>query len=358
MTQQALVFFTGGGSSGHVTPNIAIIAQAKQKAWQVAYVGSYEGIEKTLIEPLHIPYYAISTGKLRRSLDWRNLLMPWQVVQGIWQCYQLCRQNKPAVIFSKGGFVALPLVIGAWLNHIPVIAHESDLSPGLANRLSYPFIKKIALSFPASKKYFKEQTKLVVTGTPIRAEILQGDASNGLAFCGFTQDKPLLMIYGGGLGSVVINDAVRTALPVLSLQFNIVHCCGKGKTAKGFEQYSNYRQYDYLHDELADVMAAADIIVSRAGANSIYELLALRKPHLLIPLSKKISRGDQIENAEYFAAQGLSKVLDEDTLTAETLTKAVDELWQARDDYRERLQNYPLSNAVQELLKLIEGEVK
>ncbi len=351
-----LIFFTGGGSSGHVTPNIALIEEFKTQNYRMAYVGSSTGIEASLIQPLAIDYYLISTGKLRRQWDWRNLLMPCQVLRGIWQSVWLCQRHKPQVIFSKGGFVALPLVIGAWLKRIPVLTHESDLSPGLANRLMYPFVKKIALSFPQSERYFNDKTKLCYTGSPIRASLFTGNAMSAKQSCGFLNNKPVLLVYGGGLGSVKINQAVWAALPTLLLTFNIIHACGKGKTDAAFVQ-AGYYQADYLNEGLADAMALADVVVSRAGANSIIELLALAKPHVLIPLAKGVSRGDQVENAAFYQALGLSHVLAESALTATHLREAIEQVWCARVSYTQKMHAYPLPDAKALLIQLIKAEV-
>lgn len=349
-----LIFFTGGGSAGHVTPNIALIEQLQKEGFHTAYVGSEHGIEASLIKPLHIPYYAISTGKLRRQWDWRNLLTPWQVVHGIWQSFWLCRRHKPGLLFSKGGFVAVPIVIGAWLNKIPVITHESDLSPGLANRLVYPLVKKIALSFPQSERYFKDKHKLVYTGSPIRPFLFTGHPLKAKTLCHFTDDKPVLFIYGGGLGSVKINESLWAALPLLLPHFNIIHACGKGKTNAKVNQ-PGYYQTEYLQDELADVLALADLVISRAGANSIMELLALAKVHLLIPLSKQASRGDQLENAAYYQSLGLSQVLLEEELSPQTLHHSLNTLWPQRAVIQQRIQAYALPNATEQLLALIKN---
>lgn len=348
------ILFTGGGSSGHVTPNISLIAEAQQNNWQVSYAGSKEGIERSLIAPLAIPYYAINSGKLRRSFSWQTALTPFKVLQGIAQAYFLCKKIKPDLVFSKGGFVAVPIVIGAFLRGIPVIIHESDLTPGLANRLSFPFAKKVALSFEQSTRYFRKQKKLMYTGTPIRTAMLQGNAEKGKIFCAFETDKPILLVYGGGLGSAAINQAIRDSLPTLTQMFDVVHCTGKGKSDPAYNELPGYRQFEYLHDELADVMAAATLVVSRAGANSLYELLALRKPHLLIPLSKKASRGDQIDNAQYFANLGLSSVLLEENLTADSLLENIQKLAAQRSERIEKMQSYVLPDANKVIMKLIE----
>ncbi|MDQ8039218.1 MAG: undecaprenyldiphospho-muramoylpentapeptide beta-N-acetylglucosaminyltransferase, partial [Rickettsiella sp.] len=314
--------FTGGGSAGHVTPNIPIIQVLKNKGATIFYVGS-EQLEQDLIKSLDIPYYAIKTGKLRRYWSWKNFLTPFQLIFGVAQSFLLCYRLKPNIIFSKGGFVALPVVIGAWLNRIPVVIHESDFTPGLANRLSFTFAKLICVTFPGTIKYFKSKKKVLVTGLPIREFLMQGDRANGLKFCGFTEKKPVLLIMGGGLGSVVINDTIRRLVGPLSKKFQIIHICGKGKLDSQFENFAGYRQFEYLQEELGDILACADLVISRAGATSIYELLALKKPHILLPLSIQASRGDQLENAKYFSKQGLSVVLYAEEFTDQKLLQTI-----------------------------------
>lgn len=351
-----LIFFTGGGSAGHVTPNIALIETLRAENYDLAYIGSHQGIEARLISVLGIPYYAISTGKLRRHIDWRNLLMPLQVLQGIWQSYWLCRRHRPRVVFSKGGFVAVPVVLGAWLNRIPCITHESDLSPGLANRLVFPLAKRIALGFPQSARAFRYPNKSCYTGSPIRSHLFHGDAARARQHYGFDGAKPILFVYGGGLGSVHINQALWAALPLLLPRFYIIHACGRGKVDPSFDQVG-YCQCDYIGAELADILAAADVVVSRAGANSIAELLALAKPHLLIPLSKQASRGDQLENAAYYQGLGLSSVLLEADLNTARLVAAIEQLWLEREAIIQNLRAHSVPDAQAQLLALIKAEI-
>ncbi|MFM2323004.1 MAG: UDP-N-acetylglucosamine--N-acetylmuramyl-(pentapeptide) pyrophosphoryl-undecaprenol [Pseudomonadota bacterium] len=329
MSKRIKIIFTGGGSAGHVTPSLPLISAFKRKDAEVFYVGSEQGIERTLIEALNIPYYPITTGKLRRYWTWKNLLTPFQLLLGIWQSFLLCRRLKPDVIFSKGGFVALPIVIAARLNGIPVVIHESDLSPGLANRLSFPFAKLICITFAATAQFFKNQSKVLLTGMPIREFLYHGDPEKGLKLCEFTDNKkPVLLVMAGGLGSIVINEAIRRLVPPLTKEFQIIHLCGKNKYDPSFEGLVAYKQFEYLQDELADVLACADLVLSRAGATSIYELLALAKPHILLPLSKKASRGDQIDNAKYFSLQGFSQVIYAEEFSDEKLRKKILDCYQ------------------------------
>jgi UDP-N-acetylglucosamine--N-acetylmuramyl-(pentapeptide) pyrophosphoryl-undecaprenol N-acetylglucosamine transferase len=352
MTQKTILF-TGGGSAGHVTPNLALIKKFQEKNWRPVYIGSINGIEKEIIAKTGIPYYGIATGKLRRYFSWQNFIDPFKVIAGFFQAFFLCRKLKPAVVFSKGGFVAFPVVVAAWLNRIPVIAHESDLTPGLANRLSYAFAKVICLTFAESKKYFKSQDKLLITGTPLREELFTGDADKGRNFCGFSADKKTILVVGGGLGAKRINDTIRALLPQLLIDYQVIHLCGKGKLA-GLQEMPWYKPFEYLHEELADVMAFTDLVISRAGANSLYELLALKKPHILIPLPKAGSRGDQIANAKHFADLGLSQVILEEQLTPEKLLEKIGWMQQHQQQVFQALQQFQLPASVPLIQQKIE----
>lgn len=317
------IVFTGGGSAGHVTPNIALIDKFQQQGgWEIVYIGSNTGIEKELITALNIPFFGITAGKLRRYFSWRNFLDPFKILAGLWQAFFLCRKIKPEVIFSKGSFVSFPVVVAAWLNRIPVIIHESDLTPGLANKLSFPFATKICITFADTRKYLKYPNKIIITGTPIRQELFVGDAEKGLKLCGFSKKKPVILVYGGSLGSRAINKAIRDLLPTLTTEFQVAHICGENNIDHTIK-IKGYKQFEYLQQGLADVMACASLVISRAGANSLYELLTLRKPHILIPLPKVASRGDQIVNAKHFAQLNLSQVIFEEVLTPDKLYEKI-----------------------------------
>ena len=287
------IVLTGGGTAGHVTPNIALIARLKEEGYKISYIGSYTGIEKTLIEEQGIPYYGISSGKLRRYFDLKNFTDPFRVLKGFGEARKLLKKLQPDIVFSKGGFVSVPVVVAAGRLKIPTIIHESDMTPGLANRLCIPSAVKVCCNFPETKSHLPEG-KAVVTGTPIRQELLPGDPQKGRDFTGFTSDKPVILIIGGSLGAQAVNTAVRNILPQLLPEFQVVHLCGKGKKDESLTGLTGYVQYEYIEKELADLFAMADIVISRAGANAICELQALKKPNLLIPLSANASRGDQI----------------------------------------------------------------
>lgn len=347
------IVLTGGGTAGHVTPNIALLPRLKEMDYEIHYIGSYDGIEKKLIEELNIPYYGISSGKLRRYFDMKNFTDPFRVVKGYAQATALLRKLKPDVVFSKGGFVAVPVVLAAKHCHIPVIIHESDMTPGLANKLAMPSASKVCCNFPETLEYLPKE-KAVLTGSPIRQELRQGNKLAALEFCGFTANKPTLMIIGGSLGAANVNAAIRGILPELLKTFQVVHLCGKGKMDDSLVGTEGYVQFEYIKKELADLFALSDVVVSRAGANAICELLDLRKPALLIPLGSSASRGDQILNAESFRSQGFCEVLTEDVMTPQLLLDTILKLYHSRADYVQAMETSALSNAIDTITNLIE----
>lgn len=348
------IILTGGGTAGHVTPNIALFPGLKEKGYEISYIGSYQGIEKKLITDFGIPYYGISSGKLRRYMDLKNFTDPFRVIKGYFDARKILRRVRPDVVFSKGGFVTVPVVLAAKHMKIPVILHESDITPGLANKICIPSAAKICCNFPETIKHLPEG-KAVLTGSPIRAELLSGDPEKAMEFCGFQEKKPVLLIIGGSLGAVVINETVRTLLPALLNDFNIIHLCGKGNLSEQHTGMPGYVQYEYIKEELADLFALADIVISRAGANAICELSALAKPNLLIPLAANASRGDQILNAASFERQGFSMVLKQENLTPDSLLSSVYQLYEDRDRYRKTMQESDQLDAVGTILDLIES---
>ena len=347
------IILTGGGTAGHVTPNIALLPTLRELNYDIHYIGSYNGIERKLIEEMDIPYYGIDSGKLRRYFDPKNFTDPFKVLHGYKQARKLIKHLKPDVIFSKGGFVTVPVVISAHRKHIPVIIHESDMTPGLANKLCIPSADKVCCNFPETMKHLPEN-KAVLTGSPIRQELLSGNKLNALNFCGFTANKPVLMIIGGSQGSAVVNDAMRGILPELLKTFQVIHLCGKGKLDSSLDHLEGYIQFEYVKKELADLFALTDVCVSRAGANAICEILALRKPNLLIPLSANASRGDQILNANSFAKQGFSTVLEEESLTDDSLYQAIRSTYENRETFIHAMEQSHLNNAVKTITDLIQ----
>lgn len=347
------IILTGGGTAGHVTPNIALIPRLRELGYDIQYIGSYEGIEKELIEPFGIPYHGISSGKLRRYFSVQNFTDPFRVLKGMGEAKKLIRDLKPDVIFSKGGFVSVPVVLAGKQNKVPVIIHESDMTPGLANKLAIPSATKVCCNFPETIEHLPKD-KAVLTGSPIRQELLSGNRIAAMDLCGFTADKPVVLVIGGSLGAVAINNAVRAALPELLEKFQIVHLCGKGKMDDTLTDTKGYKQFEYIKSELRDIFALSDIVISRAGANAICELLALRKPNLLIPLSANASRGDQILNARSFERQGFSIVLEEEETNKDTLLEAVHKLYDNRNTYMDAMRNSGQQDSINTVIGLIE----
>lgn len=347
------IIMTGGGTAGHVTPNLALVPKLKENDFEIKYIGSYEGIEKEIIGDAGIPYYPISSGKLRRYFDMKNFSDPFKVMKGVFQASRILSKEKPDVIFSKGGFVAVPVVIAASMKKIPVVSHESDLTPGLANKLSAPFCNKLCVTFRESLNYIKDN-KGVLTGTPIREEILNGSRLKGKEICAFKEDKEVILVIGGSLGAKNINDEVRYHINEILNKFNVIHICGKGNLDKSLESLEGYKQFEYVKEDLPHLLQFADFIISRAGANVIFELLALRKPTLLIPLSKKSSRGDQILNANSFLKEGYSLVLDEDEMIEKhNLMEKLSELTLKKSELIKNMSNSSSRNGVDGILKVI-----
>lgn len=347
------IVLTGGGTAGHVTPNIALLPGLREAGYDILYIGSYEGMEKNLIQAEGVAYRGIATGKFRRYFSLKNLTDPFRVIKGYFEARKYIREYQPDVVFSKGGFVAVPVVLAAGKQHIPVIIHESDMTPGLANKICMNSASKICCNFPETLKSLPAD-KAVLSGSPIRKELLSGSRLEGLRFTGLSAEKPILLMIGGSTGSVVINNALRSILPDLLKEFQVIHLCGKGRLDHSLDHLEGYVQYEYISKELKDLMAAADIVLSRAGANAICELLALHKPNILVPLSAAVSRGDQILNARSFESQGFSYVLEEEQMNAATLLDAIHTVYNKRDTYRKNMESSSLSNGVDIVLKLIQ----
>ena len=346
------IVLTGGGTAGHVTPNIALLPALKEAGYEITYMGSYDGIEKKLISDFDIPYVGISTGKIRRYLDIKNFTDPFRVIKGFSEARKFLKVYKPDVVFSKGGFVSVPVVRAAASLNIPCIIHESDMTPGLANKLCISAAATVCCNFPETLKLLPKN-KAVLTGSPIRQELSQGNKLMGLDMCGFTANKPVIMVIGGSLGAANVNKAVREALPKLLEDFQIVHLCGKDKMDNLLLTTPGYKQFEYIKSELKDLFAMADIVISRAGANAICELLALKKPNILIPLPASSSRGDQILNAQSFEAQGFSIVINEDDLLTDLLIDKVHELYLNRQTYSDTMRRSGQMDSIKTIVDLL-----
>lgn len=350
------IILTGGGTAGHVTPNIALLPRLRELQYDIHYIGSYNGIEKELIEQFGIPYHGISSGKLRRYFSVQNFTDPFRVLKGFGEANKLIKLLKPDVIFSKGGFVSVPVVMAGKKCKVPVIIHESDMTPGLANKLSFPSAVKVCCNFPETVELLPAD-KAVLTGSPIRQELLEGNAQKARDFTGFTSDKPVILVIGGSLGAVAVNNAVRSNLPEILKTFQVIHLCGRGKLDPTLNNLNGYVQYEYIKDELKDLFALTDIVISRAGANAICELLALHKPNLLIPLSANASRGDQILNARSFERQGFSLVLEEEEITSEKFLSCIHQLYDNRQQYIDAMSHSNQHNSIDTIIDLIEAAV-
>ncbi|SHJ69171.1 UDP-N-acetylglucosamine-N-acetylmuramylpentapeptide N-acetylglucosamine transferase [Hathewaya proteolytica DSM 3090] len=361
MTKHKIIL-TGGGSAGHVTPNLALVPRLKEMEYQISYIGSISGIEKNIIENANIKYFGISSGKLRRGKNIKNLgrnfLDVFRVGKGILDAKRILKKEKPDIVFSKGGFVSVPVVMAASMLNIPVIAHECDITPGLANKLASRYCDKICVTFEETLKYV-DKNKGCVTGLPIRSELFTGKRSSAVEICGFkNSNKPILLVIGGSLGAKCINEIVRKNIQNLLKEYNIIHICGKGNMDTSIEKMEGYYEVEYANEELKHFMNAADYIISRAGANFIFEILSLKKPNLLIPLSKKASRGDQILNAESFRKKGYSIVIEEENLNSDILMEKLQELRKNQEVFIKNMENSNLGNATEKILQLIEKSLK
>lgn len=347
------IVLTGGGTLGHVTPHLSLIPHLLQAGYEIHYIGTEKGMEAEKIRSVPgVTYHAVQSGKLRRYFSWQNFIDPFKVIAGAFQSARLMGKIKPDAVFSKGGFVAVPVVFGAWLHHVPVVCHESDLTPGLANRLCAPFARKIATTFPECAQALGPKAEM--TGTPLRPELFRGSRARGLSLLGFDGSRPILLMMGGSSGAQAVNKALREALPRLTDQFDVAHICGKGNLDEELQGVSGYRQLEFLDAELPDALACADLVLSRAGSNALCEFQALCKPMLLVPYPKGASRGDQILNAQSLQKRGLARVLLQEDMTADTLVRALDDTWADREQLTAALHAAPPADGTGRVLEMIE----
>ena len=347
------IVLTGGGTLGHVTPHLSLIPHLLQAGYEIHYIGTEKGMEAEKIRSVPgVTYHAVQSGKLRRYFSWQNFIDPFKVIAGAFQSARLMGKIKPDVVFSKGGFVAVPVVFGAWLHRVPVVCHESDLTPGLANRLCAPFARKIATTFPECAQALGPKAEM--TGTPLRPELFRGSRARGLSLLGFDGSRPILLMMGGSSGAQAVNKALREALPRLTARFDVAHICGKGNLDEGLQGMSGYRQLEFLDAELPDALACADLVLSRAGSNALCEFQALCKPMLLVPYPKGASRGDQILNAQSLQKRGLARVLLQEDMTADTLVRALESTWADREQLTAALHAAPPADGTERVLEMIE----
>lgn len=351
------IVLTGGGTAGHVMPNLALIPGLKENGFDIAYIYAKNGMEQEIVESSGLRSYGISAGKLRRYLSIENLKDPFKIIKGYFEARKILKEEKPDIVFSKGGFVTVPVVYAAKSLKIPVILHESDYTPGLANRLSIPKAKKICVSFEAAMEHLPKE-KTVLTGSPVRGEVFAGRRENALGFTGLSGNKPILLVTGGSQGAESVNKAIDEDIDELLKDFEIIHLRGAGKLNPKLDGREGYAQYEFISKELPDIFAATDLVISRAGANTIFEFLALGIPSLLVPLPLEASRGDQILNAEYFSKKGFANVLPQSEITKERLSEEVRKLYRGSAEMKKAMKTSGMADGTNAVLRVIMGELK
>ena len=352
------IVLTGGGTAGHVSPHLALIPRLLSEGWDIHYIGTKQGIERQLIAPFEaVTYHAISSGKLRRYFDVKNFTDPFRVIAGSAQSLGLIRRLKPDVIFSKGGFVSVPVSYAAWLCGVPLVLHESDYTPGLANRIIAPMAKAVCTSFPETAAMIAKGRGRF-TGTPLRAELFTGNAAQACMRFGLCEGKATLLVTGGSLGAQAVNTAVRMALPKLLARFQVLHLCGNGNLDDACDGMPGYHQIEYLSEGMNDAFAIADVVVSRAGSNTLMELLALRKPTLYIPYPRSASRGEQESNARSMEKRGFAGVLLQENMTPETLVAAISDLYEQRQPMVSAMQQVPRDEGLEKVYDIIMQHAK
>jgi len=346
------IVLTGGGTAGHVTPNLALIPLLREKGYRIYYIGSNNGMEKDLISgKKHIHYHGISSGKLRRYFDVQNFTDPFRIIKGYFQARKILKQIKPSVVFSKGGFVTVPVVVAAKHLNIPVVIHESDFTSGLANKIALPFATTMCTTFQEAAQ--EAGNKGVVTGSPVRPSILEGDPERGRIICGFEVGRPIVLIMGGSSGALAINNCIDEALEEMLEKYQVIHIRGLSNVKNELEDKSGYRQFGYVNEELAHLIACADVIVSRAGANAIFEFSSLYKPMLLIPLPTNASRGDQMHNAKYFERSGYAKLLRQQFLSVTSLLEGIKDVYENRYTYETNMRSAGMGNGLNKVFEEI-----
>ena len=347
------IILTGGGTAGHVTPHLALLPRLLENDYEVHYIGTQSGIERQVMALPGVHYHVIQSGKLRRYFSWKNLSDPFRVIQGALQASRVIKQLRPVVCFSKGGFVGVPVVFAAWRHRVPVLCHESDLTPGLANKISAWMAVRVACTFPECAKALGP--KGILTGTPLRPQLFSGSRLEGLKIAGFSGEKPVLLMMGGSQGAQSVNKSLREALSGILPLMDVFHQCGKGNLDTALEGKPGYFQIEFMNEELPHALACADLVLTRSGANALCEFQALKKPMLLIPLPLSASRGDQILNAKSYEARGLAQVLLQEDLNRDSLVKALIRLQQNAPQLRTALEKAPAADGTRDILDLIEA---
>lgn len=339
------IVLCGGGTAGHVIPALALVPRLREHFGKIVYIGEKGGIEERLARGKGLPFYSVTCVKLKRSLSPGNLKIPFLLLKGMREARKLLKEIRPSVVFSKGGYVSLPVVFAAYSLKIPVVAHESDFTPGLSNRICSGFCKCLCVSFEESAAKLKNG---VFTGSPVREELLWG---RRIKYAGFDEAKPTLLVMGGSQGALFLNDILRKNLDGILKRYNVIHLAGKGNLIS--RSAPNYLQIEFT-ENIADVFASSDLAVCRAGANTLFEMVALKKPMLLIPLPKgSHSRGDQQQNADYFAKKGLAISARQDELDGEAFIKKIEELQKAAPSLKFNMARAGFKNGCGEVVRQI-----
>lgn len=340
------IVLTGGGTAGHCLPNIALLPYLKKYFDNIVYIGG-DGIEKTIATEHNLTYYQIPTVKLQRKFTFKNFAVPFKLLKNIITTKKLLKSISPSVIFSKGGYVSLPVILAGNSLSIPCVTHESDLTIGLSNKI---MAKKCEYVFTSFESTAKALPNGVFVGSPIRNSLFYQDKQSALKRFNLSGNKPVILVTGGSSGSLAINLALDKALDKLLEKYDIIHLCGKGKQKRPSK--TGYTCLEYLN-QMEMAFCASDVVVTRGGSNALFELIALSKPMLVIPLPKDNSRGDQIQNAKYFEERGLCKVLLQENLTSNSLIFNLNELYSHKQKYINALATYPMKKANYEISSLL-----
>lgn len=354
MNSQRTIALTGGGTAGHVTPNLALAPVLVERGFRVEYIGSTSGIERSLCEEAGIPYHSIAVGKLRRYASWQNLTDPFRMLRGVVQAATLLGKLEARLVFSKGGYVGVPVAVGARLKGIPVVLHESDLSPGLANRLCIPLASRVCVSYAETLAALPKGARARHTGTPIRPSLHEGDRVRGIVRFELSADRPTILAFGGSLGARAINEAVRELVRLGDNNLQFIHVCGAGNLDPKLDGHAHYRQFEYMHAEFADALACSSLVISRGGSNSLAELAALKKPAIIVPLPLDVSRGDQIENARRHAEKGYGIVLPQSELSALRLRQEIEGMLERAEESIAAMERDAPPDSAEALARLIE----
>ena len=348
-----LIFMAGDGTAGHINPNLALVEPLQKAGYRVEYLGQKNEMEYPLVTAAGLLFHEVASGRLHRSLNPDTLLTPFRIIKGVWQAIRAIRKEKPALIFCKGGFACVPVAIAGKLTGTKVILHESDLTPGLANKLCAPFASKICVTFEQTLQHLPKE-KTVFTGTPIRASLKNGSREKGFELTGLDPaGKPVLMVVGGSQGAGALNDVVSDNLEALLADYQIVHLYGGEISGYVPKEAAGYFALGYAKDEMADLFAMTDLVLSRAGANAINEFLLLQLPSILVPLPLTVSRGDQILNAQHFEEKGFSYVLPQEKLDLQSLQEALKHVQEHREEYLSAMGASTAKNGTAAVVKVI-----